>query len=132
MDPQAKAKGTKPVPKRKKNLDGKTRAENVYGGVKDSGRAAALTDKQITDLGMVLLNSTRNVYEQCRFKFKLEVGEEIFERLYKAAGMCRCDLCSVWKLKDRGNVSEDPKDGVSFVCTKCGDGHEDDDDFEDD
>jgi len=119
-DKKTGRKHLKQVPKAAVAGDKKRRMTHPsYPKVQDSGRAAALTDSQVLTLATALLGGTGNVYEQCRCRFRVEVGEEVFDRLHSVAKVCRCELCSVWKLADKGNVSVTPEDGVGFVCNAC-------------
>lgn len=81
--------------------------------------SSGLDDTQLGKLSLRLMGTTGNVFELCRVMFGREVTDGVFNDLGRKLGLCRCEFCSHWKQKDKGNYSDDPKDGVAFVCTRC-------------
>lgn len=106
-------------PEHKAAVRGKARLNTSGRQRKFPNSSSGLDDAQLGKLSLRLFGTTGNVYELCRAMFQREVTDGVFNDLGRKLGLCRCEFCSVWKHKDKGNYSDDPKDGVSFVCKKC-------------
>lgn len=54
-----------------------------------------LTDEQIKELSMVLLDTKQNIYTLSRKRYGIEATDETFDRLEKI-GLRRCVSCGTW------------------------------------
>jgi hypothetical protein len=89
---------------------------------------AGLTIDQIKWLADKLRGTTQNVYTLVRAHFNgLEVGDGIFDRLRKEAGLFKCEYdCNEWQ-----DVKEEECPEIPDCCLTCADAMNADEDDED-
>ena len=95
----------------------------------------ALTKLQLKELVKDLLGSAINVYVYCKRWFDKQVGQEIFEQLWKA-GIFRCEECSNWLERNELRLLSSPTNkempDCPLVCLECEDDENNNEDNDED
>ena len=81
-----------------------------------------LTDAEIKELAVVLVNTPANVYGAAEAKFGVRPGNEVFERLW-TAGAGKCVECDYW-LASGEFPGREEGDDIPMCCSECINGDE--------
>lgn len=86
---------------------------------KKAGKQKHLTNEQVKELAGVLLDSTKNVYTECKRLFAIDEDESVFERLAEV-GCAKCIECNVWLSLDAWS-DDCTEEELESPCDECRD-----------